>query len=276
MPDALDTVTVGPDGPGDLRIIQFTDCHILGTEGAQLRGMDTRRSFEAVMAAALRENGRADLILATGDLAEDGSAEAYRYLVEQFTAAGLPTFWLPGNHDDSNSMRAHFAGGPVHGARQVLSRNWLILLLDSTIAGQVQGRVAEAELDFMDAALHRHAGRHALVCLHHQALETGSAWLDAKGLDNAAELRRRLAEHANVRGVLWGHVHQASQQRLDGIEWMSTPSTCMQFKPGSREFALDDQPPGYRYLALGADGSIQSAVQRLPATAVGGIVPTPE
>lgn len=273
MTDALDTVTVDPAEPGELRIIQFTDCHILATAGACLRGMDTRRSFEAVMAAALRDNGRADLILATGDLAEDGSAEAYRYLVERFTAAGLPTFWLPGNHDDANSMRAHLAGGPVRGARQLLSGNWFILLLDSTIAGQVQGRVAEAELDFMDAALRRHAGRHALVCLHHQALEAGSAWLDAKGLDNAAELRRRLAQHANVRGVLWGHVHQAAQRRIDGIEWMSTPSTCMQFKPGSREFALDDQPPGYRFLALGADGSIESTVRRLPATNVGDIAP---
>jgi len=269
MTDALDLVTVEPAEPGDLRIIQLTDCHIPAVAGERLRGVDTRLSFAAVLDAALRESGHIDLILATGDLAEDGSAEAYRYLAGQFTDTGLPTFWLPGNHDDTDSMRAHLTGGPLRAARQVLAGNWLILLLDSTIAGQVQGRVAASELDFMDAALRRHADRHALVCLHHQALEAGSTWIDAKGLDNAAELRALLAQHTNVRGVLWGHVHQELQQRLDGIEWMSTPSTCVQFKPGSREFALDDRPPGYRYLALGADGSIESTVRRLPATGGG-------
>jgi Icc protein len=44
---------------------------------------------------------------------------------------------------------------------------------------------------------------------------------------------------------------------------MSTPSTCIQFKPGSKTFALDDLPPGYRRLDLHADGNIDTAVERL-------------
>ena len=264
MADNFDSVTLDPADAAGVRIVQLTDCHILAAAGERLRGVDTRRSFEAVLAAALRENNRADLILATGDLSEDGSAQAYRYLAASFAAAGLPTFWLPGNHDDPAAMRAHLVGTAMRDARLLLSGNWLILLLDSTLAGQVQGRVAEAELDFMDGALRRHADRHALVCLHHQALAAGSEWIDAKGLENSAQLRDRLTAHANVRGVLWGHVHQEAHRRRDGIEWMSTPSTCMQFRPGSREFALDDQPPGYRYLVLGADGAIETGVRRVP------------
>ncbi|HEY5739590.1 MAG TPA: 3',5'-cyclic-AMP phosphodiesterase [Gammaproteobacteria bacterium] len=264
MANYFDTVTLDPADTAGVRIVQLTDCHILAGDGERLRGVDTRRSFEAVLAAALRDNSRIDLILATGDLAEDGSAEAYRYLAASFTAAGLPTFWLPGNHDDPATMRTHLAGAAMRDARLVLSGNWLILMLDSTLAGQVRGRVAEAELDFMDGALRRHADRHALVCLHHQALEADSEWIDAKGLENSAQLRDRLTAHANVRGVLWGHVHQELYRHRDGIEWMSTPSTCVQFMPGSREFAVDDQPPGYRYLVLGEDGAIETGVRRLP------------
>lgn len=264
MSDSLDTVNLEPADADRLRIVQLTDCHILADADGRLRGVDTRRSFEAVLAAALGERDRPDLILATGDLAEDGSADAYRYLSAQFAASGLPTFWLPGNHDDPATMRAHLKGAKIRDARQILAGNWLILLLDSTVAGQVGGRIAESELNFMDAALQRHAGRHALVCLHHQALEAGSEWIDAKGLDNAAELRRRLAGHANVRGVLWGHVHQQAHHDREGIEWMSTPSTCVQFQPHSREFAIGDEAPGYRYLALGADGGIETGVRRVP------------
>jgi len=58
-------------------------------------------------------------------------------------------------------------------------------------------------------------------------------------------------------------VHQETQRHRDGIEWMSTPSTCVQFKPASPEFALDDRPPGYRLLVLGDDGSIETGVRRV-------------
>ena len=265
MTDSLDTFSLDSSGPGGVRIIQVTDCHILATAGERLRGMDTRRSFEAVMTAALRENSHTDLLLATGDLAEDGSAAAYRYLAAHFTASGLPTFWLPGNHDDSAQMHTHLVGESIRDTRRILAGNWLILLLDSKLAGQVQGRVSEPELDSMDDALRRHPERHALVCLHHQAQQAGSEWIDGKGLENAAQLRERLTQHDNVRGVLWGHVHQEARWQRDGIEWMSTPSTCVQFKPGSREFALDDLPPGYRYLELEDDGSIDTAVHRVSA-----------
>jgi Icc protein len=101
------------------------------------------------------------------------------------------------------------------------------------------------------------------VCLHHQALDCGSEWLDLKGLKDSAQLRARLARHDNVRAVLWGHVHQESDQIIDDILWMSSPSSCVQFKPGSKEFALDSEAPGYRYLSLYADGRIEAVVPRV-------------
>ena len=259
------TEELEPARPDGVRILQLTDCHILARAGERLRGVDTRRSFEKVMAAAL-EDRQADLLLATGDLSEDGSAEAYRYLSARFDAAGIPTFWLPGNHDDTAVMQAELTGESIRAARRVLAGRWLILLLDSTIEGEVQGRVAPSQMDFLDSSLRRHADRHALVCLHHQAMDTGSEWIDAKGLENAAEFRHRLSRHDNVRAVLWGHVHQEARQRREEIEWLSTPSTCVQFTPGSREFAISDEAPGYRYLELGADGGIETEVQRLPGT----------
>jgi Icc protein len=63
--------------------------------------------------------------------------------------------------------------------------------------------------------------------------------------------------------VLWGHVHQESHHIIDGVEWMSTPSSCVQFKPGSKEFALGSEAPGYRHLSLYADGRIETAVHRV-------------
>ena len=44
---------------------------------------------------------------------------------------------------------------------------------------------------------------------------------------------------------------------------LSTPSTCIQFKPKSDKFALDEEHPGYRFIKLKANGEIETQVYRL-------------
>jgi Icc protein len=41
------------------------------------------------------------------------------------------------------------------------------------------------------------------------------------------------------------------------------PSTCVQFKPLSKDFAIDDVAPGYRWLDLYPDGRVETAVSRV-------------
>ena len=264
----LEADSLTPAIPGLLRLAQITDCHIYGTAEARLRGMDTRRSFERVQAAALRNHAGLDLWLATGDLSEDGSAESYEFLARRFDATGIPTYWLPGNHDDPARMLSHFVADRVRAAKRVMAAGWQILMLDSTLPGEVRGRVDETEFEFLDHCLREYPELHALVCLHHQAVDAGSRWIDDKGLLNNAELRARLAGYDNVRAVLWGHVHQEGCWRMSGIEWMSTPSSCVQFRPSSAEFALGDEAPGYRYLELGENGGISTAVYRVEAASI--------
>lgn len=258
-----------PATPGSVQLVQITDFHIFADADATLQGLNTRVSFEAVMAAMIKNAGEPDLLLATGDLSQDGSAESYRYLAHKFDALGIPTFWLPGNHDDCAELEKNFTGTRIHEPKHILAGCWQIVMLDSTIQGEVHGLVADPQLAFLDNALRRYPDRHALVCLHHQALESGSEWIDKKGLLNGAHLRKQLAQYANIRAVLWGHVHQESHRSIAGVEWMSTPSSCVQFKPGSRDFALGTETPGYRHLRLDADGSIETRVERLTPPAQG-------
>lgn len=249
--------------PDAVRLVQITDCHIFAHADGELQGLNTRHSFEAVKRAIGVTADGPDILLATGDLSQDGSAESYRYLARQFDELGVPTFWLPGNHDDVDVLEQNFTGKQIHSARQVLAGSWHIVMLDSTIRGEVHGRVSEAQLAFLDAALQQYPGRHTLVCLHHQALETGSEWIDIKGLREGEQLRARLARHNNIRAVLWGHVHQEFHRTINGVEWMSTPSSCIQFKPGSKEFSVSEESPGYRHLRLKQDGSLETTVQRI-------------
>lgn len=42
----------------------------------------------------------------------------------------------------------------------------------------------------------------------------------------------------------------------------STPSTCVQFKPFSDDFALDEEAPGFRVLHLQANGELKTKIYR--------------
>jgi Icc protein len=85
--------------------------------------------------------------------------------------------------------------------------------------------------------------------------------LDELGLLDGDDLCRTVSRHARVRGVCWGHAHQALDVygRRD-VRFMCTPATAMQFRPRHPTFERDDRPPGYRVIDLGSDGSIVTEV----------------
>ena len=83
-------------------------------------------------------------------------------------------------------------------------------------------------------------------------------------MKDSDQLRAQLVQYDNLRAVLWGHVHQEFDADRNGVRLLSTPSTCVQFAPGADEFALHAAAPGYRWLTLNADGSIDTDVMRLP------------
>src|SRR5690625_7311439 len=80
-----------------IEVWQLTDSHLGSEAGTRLLGMDTDRSLQAVIRQARQERGRADLLLATGDLADQGSTDPYRRFAGYTRGLAEHTTWLPGN-----------------------------------------------------------------------------------------------------------------------------------------------------------------------------------
>lgn len=253
LPSRLDVV----------RIVQVTDSHIFADPDGCLLGLNTRESFEAVCERVGREEWKADALLATGDLSQDASPEAYKYLADYFHHMNIPTFWVAGNHDKPDTMEMYLSNSKVSAAKHLLIGRWQLILLNSSVAGKVHGELDDSQLIFLDRALNRYPGMHALVVLHHQPIDVGSQWLDNIGLKNHHEFVQIIKKYKQVKGVLWGHVHQEYQTTIEGIQWIASPSSCVQFEPQSVEFSADDKAPGYRYLNLYSDGRIESVVHRI-------------
>jgi Icc protein len=84
--------------------------------------------------------------------------------------------------------------------------------------------------------------------------------LDQLGLADTEAFLATIDGRSNVRGIAWGHAHQSLDLFRNGVRFMCTPATCMQFKPRDPGFAIDDRPPGYRVIDLHDDGGIATEV----------------
>lgn len=249
-----------------LRLVQITDTHLFGPEDGRLLGMNTLHSMHSVLDIVHRERAHIDSIMVTGDLSQDGSVHSYQHLHQATTRFNCPVFWLEGNHDTPHSMH-QVAAGTEHLQRVIRTPHWQLILLNSQVEGAVFGQLANEQLQLLQDTLQQRPDLYTLVSLHHHPLPMGSHWLDNIGVRNSAALINILRRYHNVRCVLWGHVHQASDRIIDGVRYLSSPSTCVQFAPNSVGFTLDNLAPGYRWLDLHADGSIDTGVCRVEGIA---------
>lgn len=248
---------------GNLPLLQITDMHLFSDREKDLLGIKTLQSYEAVIAHASKYSSDCLAVLSTGDLSQDHSQQSYIEFAEHIKTLNMPCYWLPGNHDLQSVMLPSLLQQDLTQTRQVISDYWQIIMLDSQIEGLVRGELTEQQLDFLQQALNEYPDKYALICLHHHVLPVGSAWLDQHILTNSQALLDLIEPFDNVRAVLSGHVHQAGDILHNGIYFMTTPSTCVQFKPNSDDFALDIQAPGYRYLSLNKDGEISTFIERI-------------
>lgn len=243
-----------------LRVLQVSDCHVPLNPETPYRGQSADRNLASLLPSVRR--WQPDLLLVTGDVSEDGSAAAYGRVSAQLSTAGAPVLATPGNHDDLVTMRRYFPRGAWDGVCAYHSRNWAILLLDSTIPGAVPGRVSPDTLDSLETELGKPGAEHVLLALHHQPVPVHSPWIDRYPLEAPETLFEVIDRHPRVRGVVWGHVHQEFRAERNGVALLGSPSTVANSLPGRAVFTLDLAGPACRWLELGPEGQIETGLLR--------------
>ncbi|NNE04884.1 MAG: phosphodiesterase [Xanthomonadales bacterium] len=241
------------------RIIQLSDCHVSATADAVYRGINPRSELEKLL--AVMSDWQPDLLLLTGDLAEDGSREAYEYLEDRLAGLDVPVHTLPGNHDNHQLQSAVFASTAVDEALQISAGAWMLLLLNSSRPKMIAGKLDPAQLDSVEAALAAHPGP-AMVFLHHQPVPVGSSWIDRYALQSAGRFWSVLDRHEQVKVVAWGHVHQGFEAGRGCVKLLSAPSSAINSLPGKEKFTPDQAGPACRWFVAHADGELESGVLR--------------
>jgi Icc protein len=214
---------------------QLSDTHLLADVGASVWGRNPAANVRAVMSAL----PSVDAIVVSGDVAEDGSTEAYQYADELIRQRAIARYFIAGNHDDDDAMSRVL--GHVGGLRLVqLSPHWTLALVNSHWVGHDAGYVADGLLAELRDALDR-VTSYVVLSVHHPPLSPCSQ-AECR-LANSHQLLEVLGG-SRVRVVLSGHVHQMFSTVADGITFLGAPSTLRQLRHGGDPHYVDTGESG--------------------------------
>jgi Icc protein len=246
-----------------LRIVQISDSHLFASTEGRLLGLNTEDSLRLVLEKVQREQAHIDVVLATGDIAQDASEVAYTRFQQHLAQFAAPSYWLQGNHDITLPIQKTLNNHSHLSPCVIDKAGWRIIMLNSSVEHEVPGHFKPSELAFLQQALASSLHLHVMICLHHHPIPMKCKWLDTQVVRNAADFWQVVDQFSHVKAIIWGHIHQESDQVRNNVRLLSVPSTCVQFKPLSDDFAVDDLAPGYRWLDLYANGDVVTQVSRV-------------
>lgn len=212
------------------RIAHVTDSHF--TPSGTMHGSVQPRSNLAAALAALTGTGLDfDVLVHTGDITDDGDADAYRAVRETVEASGRlghRVLWAAGNHDRREPLRQHLldevpTGLPVVGEHDV--RGLRVVVLDTSVPGRVEGALESEQLDWLRERLLSPAEHGTVLALHHPPVPVEVTALQRLHLTGQRELAAVLAG-SDVRGILGGHLHYATMSSIAGIPVHVAPATA--------------------------------------------------
>lgn len=259
---------------GVVNVLQLTDLHLYLDINKEVAGVNNYQSFLACLNQALSEEIRCDLILITGDLVNEVKPEIYDHIFDILSDTGIPFACIAGNHDvtdelgaelpfDQRTFEAHQPDQRLLSQHCIMANDWKLLLIDSSVSGAIYGRVDNTTLQWLRQSA-QISHNPVIITMHHHVLPMNSAWIDEHITQDAGEFWDLVETTDAIKAIVSGHVHQQYEGKRQGVQVLTTPSTCYQFKPNHDDFAFDEQAqPGYRWLSLQDNGVIDSWVERL-------------
>ncbi len=224
----------------------------------------------AGLVAAVRgvRSVRPDAVLVTGDLVDNATDAEYELVRELLEPLAVPTYVLPGNHDDRAAIRRHFEL-PGAGADPVqysadLGGELRLVVLDSLVPGEDSGSLDRERLGWLDSELASAPDAPTLIAMHHPPVLTGLAPWDAIGLPDADRhaLREVIGAYPQVRRIVAGHVHHTFTSELAGCPTLTIPSTFLQARLNfsADKLELGEGPAGFAVHAV-LDGGVVSHLE---------------
>jgi 3',5'-cyclic AMP phosphodiesterase CpdA len=243
-----------------MKLVHVTDTHLV-PRGEMLHGLNPFERFDACIEDINRHHADAELCVITGDLAHNGTEQAYLDLRAATSRLKMPVHMLVGNHDRRDVLRRIFpdlpvdANGFIQGALDTSVGRFL--LLDTVEHGKGWGSYCEKRLGWLRSRLDEAAGAPVFLFMHHSPFHVGIPSVDRLGLGGDGErIGELLARYRNIRHLFFGHYHRP----ICG-SWRGIPVSTMRGTNHQVPFDLETvdwvpkshEPPAYAVAFIGAD-----------------------
>jgi 3',5'-cyclic-AMP phosphodiesterase len=213
-------------------IAHISDCHIT-VPGVLIESIDTTERLKRTIRVLAALHPRPDVVVATGDLTQNGTRAEYAVLRDIVSAMPIPFLPCLGNHDTREASRNAFVIPSSPFAPQEFIQykveDWPLhlIVLDTVQAGTAEPTFCAARVESLR---HMLAGSRepALVAMHHPPFATGVDWVDARNSAWSGELGSILSGNACVRGIICGHVHRSLHRLWHGIPVSAAPAVAPQ------------------------------------------------
>lgn len=240
-----------------MKIIQLSDLHLTGSN-ALLYGSSPEARLNAAVDSIMHEHRDAAFCLLSGDLADNGTIEAYAALSAITARLPMPFYLLAGNHDDRSALLHAFPALQVDESGFIQSaidaQQGRFLLLDTLQPGKPWGVYCAQRLAWLRRQLEDASARCFWIVMHHPPLAVGIPSMDQYALQDPQTFYALLAPYkSRIRHMFFGHVH-----RPIGGSWHGIPFSVV--RSPNHQVALDlhtspevpkcDEAPGYAVVLI--------------------------
>jgi len=236
-------------------IAQITDLH-LGFDPGVPDELNRQRLDRTLKRLAEMEP-RPDLLLATGDIADNGDdAESYLRFREAIAGLPFPVYPAMGNHDSRGPFLALFPDLPTVGGfiqYAIEGHEVRILVLDTLELGRHGGGFCETRAAWLRERLAEAPEQPTLIVLHHPPIATGLSWMTENPEAAWVKRLRPIVEASpNIVAMISGHLHRPIVTRWAGTILAVCPATAPQVAldltpmdpeaPDGRPMIVADEP----------------------------------
>ena len=236
-----------------MRIFQISDLHLRGDGALSFQTVDTAHWLDVTVAHLRSILTPDDVVVFTGDLADNGDQRAYERLRDAFAVLPAPVYALPGNHDRRRLMCEILADWcpadpevAPYLCYTVEAGPLRLVMMDGMHPGSHSGYCHMPVAHWLEKTLAADRERPTLLFTHHPPFVTGMGAMD-EPYAHVEALADIVRAHPQVR-LCCGHMHRAIFTLWEGRPAMTAPSLAMQidldFSPeGGDAFRME--APGY-------------------------------
>jgi len=214
-----------------MKIVWMTDLHVV-PEGERILGYDSAMRLRTAVNYIRKYHDDADYCIISGDLTDGGDAASYQLINKIMADCDVPTFSIPGNHDDRATMRAQLSFPDNIDAEYIqyslVKDGCRLLCLDSLQENNAEGILCEKRLGWLESELSIQQELPTLVFCHHPPGKLFLPVQDQQQDSYGDKLLDILCAASNVQHLFFGHVHRPVSGSFRGLNFTALQSTALQ------------------------------------------------